>query len=39
MAPALVYVVVRDLQVGGRVQKMIADENERQAVPAQEKKP
>ena len=39
LAPALVYVIVRDLQVGGRVQKMIADENERQAVPAQEKKP
>ena len=37
MAPALVYVVVRDLQVGGRVQKMIADESERQS--PQEKKP
>ena len=39
LAPALVYIVVRDIQVGSRVQKMIADENERQAVTSQEKKP
>ena len=38
LAPALVDIIVRDLQVGGRIQKMIAEENDRQK-PTEEKKP
>ena len=30
LAPALVYVIVRDLQVGQRIQKLVAEEAQRQ---------
>ena len=39
VAPALVYIIVRDLQFGSRIEKLIATERARAAAPLPAPKP